>query len=118
MCDTVALVDLGFNLQLYETSRCTGPDGAYVLIAEMARNRLGVWRVEFSGIGGHTIDGSYPTEADARRAIQLAYTYGGQTGRWHIQRRHGYEPDTNAGHASPTGMERHATLIPTPSNIE
>jgi hypothetical protein len=98
-------VELGFNLQMYETGRCTSPDGTDLLIVEMARNRLGVWRVEVHEIGGRTIDTSYPTEANARRAVELAYAYGRQTGRWHIQRRHDYVPDTSAGTVSPVGIE-------------
>ena len=98
-------MELGFNLQLCETSRCTSRDGKDLLIVEMAHNRLGVWRVEVREIGGRTIDASFPTEADARRAVELAYTYGRQSGRWHIQRRHGYTPDPDGGHVSPVGRE-------------
>jgi len=29
-------VELGFSLQLYETSRCTSPDGADLLMVELA----------------------------------------------------------------------------------
>lgn len=83
-------MELGFNLQLYETSRCTSLEGRDLLIVDMACNLLGVWRVEVREIGGRTIDASYATEPEARQAVELAYAYGRQNGRWHIQRRHGY----------------------------
>jgi hypothetical protein len=100
-------VELGFNLQLYETSRCTSLDGRDLLIVELARNQLGVWRVEVREIGGRTIDATFATETEARQAVELAYDYGRQNGRWHIQRRHGYVPSASGGPVSRDGREEH-----------
>lgn len=97
-------MELGFNLQLYETSRCTSP-GHPDLVVELARSTLGVWHVEVREVGGRAIETSFPTEVEARRSVELAYSYGRQFGQWHIQRRQGYLPDPENGAFSSEGRE-------------
>jgi len=75
------------------------------LYLTLHESRMGAWELALTDLnGGRTIRRQYDDEPSARQAVELAYTYGRQFGRWKIQRAAGYEPDHRVP-ASPTGYE-------------
>lgn len=90
---------------LYEVGQCY-VDGHRELMAQLKHGFLGQWQVVLSEIGGRRIESTYRSESEARKALELAYAYGRQTGCWKIDRVRGYVPDESETRASPTGDER------------
>jgi hypothetical protein len=93
-----------FHLILRETGECYGGSHIVLRLELRQSGRHGAWEVELVDREQHRrICHQYDDEAAARDAVEQAYAFGRQFGRWKIHRANGYDP---AGPASATGWER------------
>lgn len=102
---------MAFNVRLVEVGDCHA-GRVVVLHLELRQSRSNrAWEVELvDREQRQSICTPFEDEDQARRAVEIAYEYGRQFGRWEIQRATDYTPQGDA--ITPLGWE------PQPAQVE